>query len=77
MLGIHLRFEEYKYIYSNPHFSEPVLRPKGLGLGATKMINEGIGEVRKEKEDKELKIVKGAFVKIIAGQHKGKYCEVS
>lgn len=51
----------------------PELRPKGLGLGASKLVKT---ETVKDKDGKELKLVKGAFGKIIAGSHKATYCQV-
>ncbi|KAG5881844.1 hypothetical protein JTB14_017903 [Gonioctena quinquepunctata] len=55
----------------------PELRPKGLGLGANSVVK---GEISKEpvcdKNGKALTLQKGAFAKIIAGLHKGNYCEV-
>lgn len=56
--------------------SEPELRPKGLGLGANKLVKSENAKNAKDDSGKELQLVKGAFVKIIAGTHKGNYCEV-
>jgi hypothetical protein len=49
----------------------PELRPKGLGLGANKMISTSKPSQSTDKDGKELQLVKGAFVVIIAGNHKG------
>jgi hypothetical protein len=54
----------------------PELRPKGLGLGANKMISTSKPSQSTDKDGKELQLVKGAFVVIIAGNHKGHYCQV-
>ncbi|CAH1154225.1 unnamed protein product [Phaedon cochleariae] len=55
----------------------PELRPKGLGLGASKLIrNETPSEPVCDKHGQALTLKKGAFAKIIAGSHKGNYCEV-
>ncbi|KAJ3643925.1 hypothetical protein Zmor_026607 [Zophobas morio] len=54
----------------------PELRPKGLGLGANKMVNSSKPSQAVDKDGKELQLVKGAFCKIIAGNHRGHYCEV-
>lgn len=51
----------------------PELRPKGLGLGANKLVKT---EIVKDKDGKELKLSVGAFGKIIAGSYKGNYCQV-
>lgn len=54
------------------------MRPKGLGLGATKMLKEKLPkEATCDKDGKILVLKKGSFVKIIAGSHKGHYCEVN
>ncbi|XP_077291527.1 G-patch domain and KOW motifs-containing protein [Arctopsyche grandis] len=58
----------------------PTLRPKGMGLGADKVtIQQKNGEKPSEKkeEQEELKIVKGSFVKMIAGKHAGTYGQIS
>ncbi|XP_030760419.1 G-patch domain and KOW motifs-containing protein [Sitophilus oryzae] len=56
---------------------EPELRPKGLGLGASKMIqSEKSNNKQLDKEGNELILVKGAYAKIIAGAQKGNYCQV-
>ncbi|KAI4460391.1 g patch and kow-containing [Holotrichia oblita] len=56
---------------------EPELRPKGMGLGANKMINAKKNLVKvNEEQDGDLQLVRGGCAKIIAGSNKGKYCEV-
>ena len=49
----------------------PVLRPKGMGLGADKVI-----QVPKTKSNEELVMKKGAFLNIISGPHKGFYGKI-
>ncbi|XP_063627284.1 G-patch domain and KOW motifs-containing protein [Cydia splendana] len=56
---------------------QPELRPKGLGLGADKVIKENQKKnVSKDKKDEELSIVKNAFVKITTGKYSGLYGKV-
>ncbi|CAH1970715.1 unnamed protein product [Acanthoscelides obtectus] len=55
----------------------PDVRPKGLGLGATRVIQEEKSKDKAvDKDGKELILKKGAFAKIIAGPNKGSYCKV-
>lgn len=55
----------------------PELRPKGLGLGATKILKENLPvEISCDYDRKSLVLKKGALAKIVAGSHKGQYCEV-
>ncbi|XP_063367909.1 G-patch domain and KOW motifs-containing protein [Cydia amplana] len=55
----------------------PELRPKGLGLGADKVIKENQKKnVSKDKKDEELSIVKNSFVKITTGKYSGFYGKV-
>ncbi|CAH0555909.1 unnamed protein product [Brassicogethes aeneus] len=60
----------------NALLSAPELRPKGLGLGASKQVLSEKPKGAVDKEGKELIIKKGAYAKIIAGANKGNYCEV-
>ncbi|XP_012281720.1 G-patch domain and KOW motifs-containing protein [Orussus abietinus] len=53
----------------------PELRPKGMGLGADKVTLQKQKEV-KRKDEEQLKLVKGAFVKIIAGKYNNNYGEI-
>jgi G patch domain/KOW motif-containing protein len=56
---------------------EPVQRPKGLGLGATR-ANAG-GEDKKtikDEDGEELKLQKDAYVKLVGGAHKDMYGQV-
>lgn len=53
---------------------EPVVRPKGLGLGASKPKQEAVA-VPKEGEEK-LELKKGAFIRIESGRKAGLYGEV-
>ena len=56
---------------------EPVMRPKGLGLGATRAPTNS-SENKNGESDKKEKLVlkKGAYVQITSGTNKGKYAEV-
>ncbi|XP_022202555.2 G-patch domain and KOW motifs-containing protein [Nilaparvata lugens] len=51
----------------------PVLRPKGLGLGADKVIQP---EKTSESKEETLKLVKGSYIRIIAGSHKDLFGEI-
>ena len=53
---------------------DPQVRPKGLGLGATRKNNDKQTVVKEGEEKLELK--KGAFVKIESGVKKGLYGEI-
>jgi len=57
---------------------EPVMRPKGLGLGATRAPTNSNSENKNGESDKKEKLVlkKGAYVQITSGSNKGKYAEV-
>ena len=57
---------------------EPVMRPKGLGLGATRAPTNSNSENKNGESDKKEKLVlkKGAYVQITSGTNKGKYAEV-
>ncbi|XP_017775396.1 PREDICTED: G patch domain and KOW motifs-containing protein [Nicrophorus vespilloides] len=53
------------------------VRPKGMGLGAYKVVNQGrSGKPAVGTDGKELKLVKGCCAKIIAGRDMGTYCKV-
>ncbi|XP_060529653.1 G-patch domain and KOW motifs-containing protein-like [Cylas formicarius] len=55
----------------------PEVRPKGLGLGASKIIQSAVSKNKAvDKDNEKLVIVKGAFAKVVAGIYKGNYCEV-
>lgn len=49
----------------------PILRPKGMGLGADK-----VKQIVKTESKEELVMKKGAFIKVISGQNKGLYGKV-
>ncbi|XP_033314674.1 G-patch domain and KOW motifs-containing protein-like isoform X2 [Bombus bifarius] len=53
----------------------PELRPKGMGLGADKVALQKKNTDSK-KEEEELKIEKGTFVKIIAGKQSNNYGQI-
>ncbi|KAI5651409.1 g-patch domain-containing protein [Phthorimaea operculella] len=59
-------------------YKPPTLRPKGLGLGADKVISDKQKKktVNKDGKEEELAIVKNSYVKIIAGKHTGYYGKV-
>lgn len=54
--------------------AEPEIRPKGLGLGANKMVQNKGQSV--DKQGKPLILIKGAYAKAIAGNYKGTYCMI-
>ena len=54
---------------------EPVVRPKGLGLGAAKPQPQEAAAVAKEGEEK-LELKRGAFVRVDSGRKAGLYGEV-
>jgi len=57
---------------------DPVMRPKGLGLGATRP-NSGSNQdskASKDAEGEELKMGKGAYVMLVGGPHKDMYGQV-
>ncbi|XP_076231632.1 G-patch domain and KOW motifs-containing protein-like [Calliopsis andreniformis] len=53
----------------------PEMRPKGMGLGADKVTLQKQNTDSK-KQDEELKIEKGTFVKIIAGKQSNSYGQI-
>lgn len=57
----------------------PQVRPKGMGLGADKMLLAAAADAAKtvkKKDEEELKLVKGAYVKVVAGMQKNQYAQV-
>ncbi|XP_054283082.1 G-patch domain and KOW motifs-containing protein-like [Macrosteles quadrilineatus] len=50
----------------------PTLRPKGMGLGADKIIKSA----EKKSSNEDLKMVKGSFIRIIAGHDKDAYGQI-
>ncbi|XP_046422465.1 G-patch domain and KOW motifs-containing protein isoform X1 [Neodiprion fabricii] len=56
--------------------SIPALRPKGMGLGADKVTMQKQNSKPRTKEEEELKLIKGAFVKLIAGKQKDSYGQI-
>ncbi|XP_046741415.1 G-patch domain and KOW motifs-containing protein [Diprion similis] len=56
--------------------SIPALRPKGMGLGADKVTMQKQNGKPRTKEEEELKLIKGAFVKLIAGKQKDSYGQI-
>ncbi|CAH0718285.1 unnamed protein product, partial [Brenthis ino] len=57
-------------------YRQPLLRPKGLGLGADKMVKDNQNKKGTKDKDEELSIVKNSFVKITSGKHSGYYGKV-
>ncbi|CAH2087436.1 unnamed protein product [Euphydryas editha] len=59
-------------------YKQPQLRPKGLGLGADKMIkkNQKKKSSKDEEKDENLSIVKNSFVRITSGKYSGYYGKV-
>lgn len=57
-----------------PTPSAPALRPKGMGLGADKVIN--VPEKTHTGTTEDLQMVKGGFVRIVAGPHKSSYGQI-
>ncbi|KRT81548.1 hypothetical protein AMK59_5024 [Oryctes borbonicus] len=56
---------------------EPELRPKGMGLGANKLVNRKQELLKSSNgQEEELLLVKGSYAKVIAGSNKGNYCKV-
>lgn len=57
-------------------YKQPVLRPKGLGLGADALIKKKAAKSNSKEEEKELMIIKGGFVKITSGKYSGLYGKI-
>lgn len=56
----------------------PLMRPKGMGLGADKLAKQSADtKPAVDKDGKLLTCCKRAYVKVIAGYHKGSYGQVS
>ncbi|XP_046689071.1 G-patch domain and KOW motifs-containing protein homolog 1-like [Homalodisca vitripennis] len=51
----------------------PTVRPKGMGLGADKFIKEASNN---KNVDENLKMIKGSFVRVVAGPHKDCYGQI-
>ena len=64
-------------MFSRSKYKQPQLRPKGLGLGADKMVKENQSKKGSKDKDEELSIVKNSFVKITSGKHSGYYGKVT
>ncbi len=60
---------------ANVECIDPVIRPKGLGLGATAKLKTKTTIDKNGKEEK-LELKKGAHLRIESGPHKGQYGEV-
>ncbi|XP_013183837.2 peptidyl-prolyl cis-trans isomerase G [Amyelois transitella] len=57
-------------------YKQPQLRPKGLGLGADKVVSENQKKKSTKDNQEELSIVKNSYVKITTGKHSGYYGKV-
>ncbi|XP_046966796.1 G-patch domain and KOW motifs-containing protein [Vanessa cardui] len=57
-------------------YKQPQLRPKGLGLGADKVIKENQKKKSSKDKEEDLSIVKNSFVKITSGKFSGFYAKV-
>jgi len=55
---------------------DPMSRPKGLGLGATRPRAQGEEEVQGKEGEEQLSLKRGAFVLIQGGKQRGLYGEV-
>lgn len=53
--------------------SLPTLRPKGMGLGADTVLKSSL---ETKPSNKDLKMVKKSFIRVIAGQHKDSYGQI-
>lgn len=63
------------FIFFRSKYKQPQLRPKGLGLGADKVVKENQKKSSKEN-DEDLAIVKKALVKVTMGKYAGFYGQV-
>ncbi|XP_064073000.1 G-patch domain and KOW motifs-containing protein [Vanessa tameamea] len=57
-------------------YKQPQLRPKGLGLGADKVIKENQKKKSSNGKEEDFSIVKNSFVKITSGKYSGFYAKV-
>lgn len=54
----------------------PLPRPRGMGLGADKVASLSAPFTASKKEGEELNVIKGAFVHLISGSHRGQYGQI-
>jgi hypothetical protein len=54
----------------------PQPRPRGMGLGADTLASLSVPSPASQEEGEELKVIKGAYVQIISGSHRGQYGQV-
>nr|XP_050852470.1 G-patch domain and KOW motifs-containing protein-like isoform X1 [Vespula vulgaris] len=54
----------------------PELRPKGMGLGADKVTLQKQTTNSKDKQEEEIKIKKGTYVKIVSGKYVNSYGQI-
>lgn len=64
-------------VISRLKHKQPELRPKGLGLGADKVVKENQKKNVTKDKDENLSIVKNAYVKITTGKYAGCYGRVN
>ncbi|CAK1542200.1 unnamed protein product [Leptosia nina] len=57
-------------------YKQPQLRPKGLGLGADKVVKENQKKKTAKENEEELSIIKKAYVRITTGKYAGFYGQV-
>ncbi|KAM3965606.1 G-patch domain and KOW motifs-containing protein [Aphomia sociella] len=57
-------------------YKQPQLRPKGLGLGADKVIADNQKKKSSKDKEEDLSIVKNSYVKITSGKNSGCYGKV-
>ncbi|XP_050350260.1 G-patch domain and KOW motifs-containing protein [Nymphalis io] len=57
-------------------YKQPQLRPKGLGLGADKVIKENQKKKSSKDKEEDLSIIKNSFVRITSGKFSGFYGKV-
>jgi hypothetical protein len=48
-----------------------------MGLGADKVASLSASTTASKEEGEELKVIKGAFVHLVSGSHRGQYGQVS
>ncbi|PNF18137.1 hypothetical protein B7P43_G02629 [Cryptotermes secundus] len=56
------------------NMTEP--RPRGVGLGADKLASLSVLSPIPQEDGEELKVIKGAYVQIISGSHRGQYGQI-
>lgn len=54
----------------------PLPRPRGMGLGADKVASLSTPSAVSKEKGEELKVIKGAFVRVISGSQRGQYGQI-